>query len=98
MYFVLVRVSCSWRFLRACQFSNYSDFNFFSVFKFCVIGGIFLTWFADALLFDMMIRTEYKDGVNTIQNLIDRGMLIGKIELIKINAERKFGFSYVAWQ
>ena len=49
------------------------------MFKFCVIGGIFLTWFADALLFDMMIKTSYRDGVNTHQDLIDRGMFIGEI-------------------
>ena len=48
-----------------------------SVFKFCVIWGIFLTWFADALLFDMMLKTEYRDGVDTIQDLIDRDMTLG---------------------
>ena len=48
------------------------------VFKFCVIWGIFLTWFADSLLFDMMITTSYKDGVNTVQDLIDRDMSLGK--------------------
>ena len=53
--------------------------NIMSVFKFCVIWGIFLTWFADALLFDMMIKTDYKDGVNTVQDLIDRGMSLGII-------------------
>ena len=52
--------------------------NFLSVFKFCVIWGIFLTWFADALLFSMMIKTSYKDGINTIQDLIDRDMSLGK--------------------
>ena len=52
-------------------------FNMIPVFKFCVIWGIFLTWFADALLFDMMIKTSYKDGVNTIQDLIDRDMILG---------------------
>ena len=49
-----------------------------SVFKFCVIWGIFLTWFADSLLFDMMIQTSYKDGVKTVQDLIDRDMSLGK--------------------
>ena len=53
--------------------------NILSVFKFCVIWGIFLTWFADALLFDMMIKTSYKDGVNTIQDLIDRDMTLSNI-------------------
>ena len=52
-----------------------------SVFKFCVIWGIFLTWFADALLFDMMIKTEYKEPVNTIQDLFDRDMEFGKEKL-----------------
>ena len=58
---------------------HYSYIQNLSVFKFCVIGGIFLTWFADALLFDMMIKTSYRDGVNTHQDLIDRGMFIGEI-------------------
>ena len=52
--------------------------NMISVFKFCVIWGIFLTWFADSLLFDMMIKTSYKDGVNTLQHLIDRNMILCK--------------------
>ena len=51
--------------------------NMISVFKFSVIGGIFLTWFADSLLFEMMIKSTYKDGVNTIQDLIDRDMSLG---------------------
>ena len=53
--------------------------NMISVFKFCVIWGIFLTWFADAFLFTMMLKTSYKDGVNTIQDLIDRDMSVGNI-------------------
>ena len=52
--------------------------NMISVFKFCVIWGIFLTWFADSLLFDMMIKTSYRDGVNTLQHLIDRNMILCK--------------------
>ena len=55
-----------------------------SVFKFCVIWGIFLSLFADSLLFDMMIKTVYKDGVNTIQDLIDKDMLLGNIDFITI--------------
>ena len=51
--------------------------NMISVFKFCVIWGIFLTWFANAKLFDMMIKTEYREPVNTIQDLIDRDMSLG---------------------
>ena len=35
-------------------------FHMISVFKFCVIWGIFLTWFADSLLFDMMLKTSYQ--------------------------------------
>ena len=53
--------------------------NMISVFKFCVIGGIFLSMFADSLLFDMMLKTAYEDGVDTINDLIDRDMLLGKI-------------------
>ena len=52
--------------------------NIISVFKFCVIWGIFLTWFANSLLFDMMIKTSYRDGVNTLQQLIDRDMILCK--------------------
>ena len=54
--------------------------NMISVFKFCVIWGIFLTWFADSLLFDMMIQTSYKDGINSVQDWIDRDMFLGGIE------------------
>ena len=50
-----------------------------TVFKFCVIGGIFLQMFADSRLFDMMLKTAYEDGVDTINDLIDRDMLLGKI-------------------
>ena len=42
-----------------------------------MIWGIFLTWFADALLFDMMINTSYEDGVNSLQDFIDRDMYLG---------------------
>ena len=48
-----------------------------SVFKFCVIGGIFLIWFADSVLFTMMIRTEFQKPVDTLQDLVDREMSIG---------------------
>ena len=48
-----------------------------SVYKFCVIGGIFLTWFADSMLFSMMVKTEFTDGVETPQELIDRDMTLG---------------------
>ena len=48
-----------------------------SVFKFCVIGGIFLQMFADSLLFDMMLKTAFQDGVDTPEDLIDRDMSLG---------------------
>ena len=44
-----------------------------------MIGGIFLQMFADSRLFDMMLKTAYEDGVDTINDLIDRDMLLGKI-------------------
>ena len=60
-------------------YDRYSDHqHYISVFKICVIWGIFVGWFADALLFDMMIKTSYKDGVDTIQDFIDRDMFLGK--------------------
>ena len=33
--------------------------------------------FADSLLFDMMLNTTYEDGIDTIQDLIDREMSLG---------------------
>ena len=54
--------------------------NMISVYKFSVIGGIFLTWFADSMLFSMMVKTEFTDGVETPQELIDRDMTLGIIE------------------
>ena len=48
-----------------------------SVFKFCIIWGVWLALFADALLFDHMLKTGYEDGVDTIQDLIDRDMSLG---------------------
>ena len=64
-----------------------------SVFKFCLIWGIFLTWFADSMLFDMMIKTEYLDGVNTVQELIDKDMSLGiDLTYVKYNF-KKFFFS-----
>ena len=50
-----------------------------SVFQFCVIWGIFLTWFADALLFDMMISTDYEEPVDSMEDLIERDMTLGKV-------------------
>ena len=49
------------------------------MFKFCVIWGIFLTWFADALLFDMMISTDYEEPVDSMEDLIERDMTLGKV-------------------
>ena len=48
------------------------------MFKFCVIYGICLSLFVDAILFDMMLKTAFGDGVDTIQDLIDRDMSLGK--------------------
>ena len=57
---------------------NYSDHQLdISVFKFWTVGGIFLYMFSDALLFDMMLNTAYEDGIDTIQDLIDRDMSLG---------------------
>ena len=50
-----------------------------SVFKFCVIGGIFLHMFADAVLFDMMLKTAYEDGIDNETDLIERHVSLGKI-------------------
>ena len=50
-----------------------------SVFKFWTIGGVFLHMFADSMLFDMMLKTAYQDGVDTPQDLIDRDMSLGII-------------------
>ena len=47
------------------------------MFKFCVIGGIFLHMFADSLLFDMMLNTAYDYGVDTPKDLINREMSLG---------------------
>ena len=33
--------------------------------------------FSDALLFDMMLNTAFEDGVDTIEDLIDRDMRLG---------------------
>ena len=52
--------------------------NMISVFKFWTIGGIFLYMFSDALLFDMMLNTAFEDGIDTIQELIDMDIRLGK--------------------
>ena len=54
--------------------------NIISVFKFSVIYGICLCLFADAILFDLMLKTAFRDGVDTIQDLIDRDMSLGIIQ------------------
>ena len=54
--------------------------NMILVYKFSVIGGIFLTWFADSMLFSMMVKTDFTDGVETPQDLIDKDMSLGIIE------------------
>ena len=58
----------------------YSYYNYkhdLSVFKFWTIGGIFLHLFSDAVLFDMVLKTDYEDGVNTPGDLNDRQMSLG---------------------
>ena len=63
------------------RYSFFSDLQTSSsVFKFCVIGGIFLHWFTDSMLFSTMLKTGYEDGVDTIQDLIDRDMSLGRIQ------------------
>ena len=54
-----------------------------SVFKFCVIWGIFLTWFADSLLFDMMIKTEFGDPITSMEELKDRSLTLGKLKNVQ---------------
>ena len=75
-----------------------------SVFKFCTIGGIFLYMFADSVLFDMMLKTAYEDGVDSIQELIDRDMSLGfcileivKIEISKYPDFQLFGPTISGW-
>ena len=52
--------------------------------------------FADSMLFDMMLKTAYQDGVDTHQDLIDRDMTLGIIrELIRVEVS-KLIFSYLA--
>ena len=54
--------------------------NMISVFKFWTIGGIFLYMFSQSLLFDMMLNTAFQDGIDNIQELIDKDMYLGKVE------------------
>ena len=54
-----------------------------SVFKFCVIWGIFLTWFADSLLFDMMIKTEFGDPITSMEELKDRSLTLGNLKNVQ---------------
>ena len=51
-----------------------------SVYRLSVIYGICLCLFADAILFDLMLKTAFGDGVDTIQDLIDRDMSLGIIQ------------------
>ena len=43
-----------------------------------MIGGIFLFWFFDALFFTMFIKEEFGEGVDSIDDLIERDMALGK--------------------
>ena len=49
-----------------------------SVFKFVIIWGIWMALFADALLFDHMLKIAYEDGIDTIEDLIDMDIRLGK--------------------
>ena len=62
-----------------------------------MIGGIFLFMFSDAILFDMMLKTAFKDGVDTIENLIDREMRLGIIQSVNEFKSSKLISSYVEW-
>ena len=54
--------------------------------------------FSDAILFDMMLKTAFKDGVDTIENLIDREMRLGIIQSVNdLNSLSKLISSYVEW-
>ena len=54
--------------------------------------------FSDAILFDMMLKTAFKDGVDTIENLIDREMSLGMIQRVNyLKSLSKLISSYVEW-
>ena len=36
--------------------------------------------FSQSLLFDMMLNTAFQDGIDNIQELIDKDMYLGKVE------------------
>ena len=50
-----------------------------SVFKFFVIYGICLCLFVDAILFDMVLKTAFEDGIDDHEDLIDRDMSLSNI-------------------
>ena len=52
--------------------------NMILVFKLCIMWGVWMALFADALLFDHMLKSGYEDGIDTIQDLIDRDMSLGR--------------------
>ena len=59
-----------------------------------MIGGIFLTWFADAVLFGIMVKTEFQDPVESPQDLADRDMSLSKHKhYIELNSVNKLIFS-----
>ena len=77
-------------YLKINYYFNYSfNQHYISVFKFCVIWGIFLTWFAEALLFDMMVSTDFEEPIDSIDDLIERDMTLSKysVEIFKIYDE-----------
>ena len=55
------------------------------MFKFSVIGGVFLTWFADSVLFTIMVKTEFQDGIETPQELMDRDMALSTIYRVEVS-------------
>ena len=66
-----------------------------SVFKIWIYVGVCLAQFADSLLFDMMLKTAYLDGVDTPQDLIDRDMSLGTYNR-ELKSVSKLIFSYLA--
>ena len=63
--------------------------NLISVYKFGVIWGVFLLWFTDSMLFSMMVKTEFQDGVDSHQDLIDRDMAMGIVYRVREPAKKE---------
>ena len=55
--------------------------------------------FSQSLLFDMMLNTAFQDGIDNIQELIDKDMYLGKVESGSNSKQDTFFiFSYLAFQ